>query len=225
MGLLNLLINIVIPSVLLMKGHAWFDLSPNALLGLALAFPIAYGLWQFSRERKWNLFSIIGLVSVLLTGGIGVLALPKEWVAFKEALVPLVIGTVVVVSLKTPYPLIRTLLFNEQLLQVSKIERRLQENQQQGHFEKLLKECTWWLAASFLLSSGLNYGLAKYLIRSDTGTAQFAEELGRMTAMSYPVIVVPCSIVMIFALWKLIAGVRKLTGLQLAEVLLDEKSK
>ncbi len=41
---------------------------------------------------------ILGIVSVLLTGGIGVLELDTQWLAVKEALIPGIIGVVVLGS-------------------------------------------------------------------------------------------------------------------------------
>ena len=39
-----------------------------------------------------------------------------------------------------------------------------------------------------------------------------------MTALSYPVIVLPCMAVTLFALWRLLAGIKRLTGLNLEAV-------
>jgi len=52
---------------------------------VALLFPIGYGIWDWSKEKKINIFSALGLISVLLTGGIGLFELPTQWVAIKEA--------------------------------------------------------------------------------------------------------------------------------------------
>ena len=45
-----------------------WHLGPVKALMLALALPICYGVWFFLRYRKLNFFSVVGLVSVLLTG-------------------------------------------------------------------------------------------------------------------------------------------------------------
>ena len=71
--LIELIINIVIPSLILMKLSAEQYLgTANALL-LALAFPLGWGLYDLLRNRKTNFIAILGLVSILLTGGIGLL--------------------------------------------------------------------------------------------------------------------------------------------------------
>ena len=74
----------------------------------------------------------------------------------------------------------------------------------------------------------LNFGLAKYLIHSPSGTPEFAEEMARMTALSYPVIALPSTIVLVFALFYVYNRLSKLTGLefeQLFNVDLDNGKK
>ena len=77
---------------------------------------------------------------------------------------------------------------------------------------------SWMVAGSFFLSSALNYGLAKYLLVSPPGTPAFTEELGKMTALSFPVIALPSTIVLVVALFYLLQGVQKLTHLQLEDI-------
>jgi len=90
--LIDLLVSIVIPSVILMKFSGAQDLGATRGLIVALAFPIAWGLFELIRYRKFNFIAILGIVSVLLTGGIGLLELDLKWLAIKEAAVPGVIG-------------------------------------------------------------------------------------------------------------------------------------
>ena len=220
----NMLLNIVIPAIIMMKGGTWFGWSAEVALCVALVFPVLYGGYDLAVRRKYNFLSILGFVSILLTGGIGLMKLPKDWVAIKEAAVPLIIGIAVIVSLKTPYPLVRKLLYNEAILDTDKIDGLLEERGKEKDFNKLLVSCTWLIAFSFLISTALNFGLAKVIIKSETGTQAFTEELGRMTALSYPVIALPCTVIMMFALWKLFKGIQSLTGLDMEEVFHKKKS-
>lgn len=216
---LSLILNIIIPSIVMMKGNQWFDWTPVMSLVLALSFPIGYGIYDFSIRRKYNFISILGFVSILLTGGIGLLHLPKEWIAAKEAAIPLLIGVVVLGSLKTRYPLIRTLLFNPEVIDTDRIEARLKESGNTQRFNTHLTRATYMLSSSFLLSAVLNYGLAKAMIKSETGTTAFTEELGRMNIWTYPVIVLPCTLIMVGALIYLLKGVHQLTGLKMEDVI------
>ena len=63
---------------------------------------------------------------------------------------------------------------------------------------------------------------------SPAGTAAFNEELGTLTALSYPAIALPSTAVMFLALYYIFKQITKLTGLQFEEILsekLKEKSK
>ncbi|EIJ41568.1 hypothetical protein BegalDRAFT_0656 [Beggiatoa alba B18LD] len=215
---ISLLINIVIPSVILMKFTSDAYLGSVYGLLVALAFPLVYGLWDLIKHRKFNIVSILGLVSILLTGGIGLLELDPKWVAIKEASIPLIIGLLVLISLKTPYPLVKTFIYNEKIINVDKVEQALQQQGTVALFEKRLTYSTYLIACSFLLSAILNYGLAKVIVTSPAGTVAFNEELGKMMALSYPVIAIPSMVVLMFALWFLVSGIRKLTQLPWEEI-------
>jgi hypothetical protein len=217
--LLSLGVNIVIPAVILMKLSGEGALGPVGGLIVALAFPLTYGVVDFTRRRQWNIISILGLISVLLTGGIGLLQLDPKWIAVKEAAVPAVIGIAVVLSLRTRYPIVRTFLYNDKIIRVQEVDEALARHGNREAFEQTLVHASWMLAASFFVSSVLNFVLAKMIVKSQPGTVAFNEELGRMTALSYPVIVVPSMIIMIAALWYLFSRIQRLTGLELEQIL------
>jgi len=219
--LLNFAINIIIPSIILMKFSGEAHLGPVKGLLVAISFPLIYGIYDFIKEKKVNFISVLGLVSILITGVIGLLQLDAHWIAVKEAAVPLIIGLAVIVSLWTPFPLVKKLLFNDKIIDVNKINHILQEKGNTLQFEKKMTTATYLLAASFLVSAILNYVLAKIIIKSPSGTEAFNEELGKMTALSFPVIAIPSTIIMILALWFLVDGVKKLTGLELKEIFND----
>ena len=63
--LVNLVCNVVVPTVILtgFSGARW--LGPKWGLVIALLFPVSYGLYDFAVRRRWNFISIIGFVSVL----------------------------------------------------------------------------------------------------------------------------------------------------------------
>lgn len=223
--LLNLVINIVIPSVILLKFSGEEYLGPVKGLIVALAFPVGYGAYEFIKVKKWNIFSILGFVSILLTGVLGLLAADAQWIAIKEAAVPFIIGLAVLISMKTSYPLVRKLLFNEQILNVDKINENLYQKGNIKRFEQKLNRSSYLLAGSFFFSAFLNYGLAEYLLVSQPGTASFNEELGQMTALSFPVIALPSTIIMLLILWYLIKNIKTLSGLEFKELFAFEETQ
>jgi intracellular septation protein A len=177
--LIELLVTLIIPSLILMKLSDPEDLGVvNALL-LALAFPVLWGARDSISRRKLNLFAVLGLVSILLTGGIGLLQLDTQWLVIKEAAIPGLIGLVVAGSAHTRYPLARVLLFSPALMNVERIQERLGQRGNQAAFEACLKAATWMLGGSFFFSAAMNYLLATWIVTSPAGTPAFNEELGR----------------------------------------------
>ena len=217
--LVDLLISIVIPSLVLMKLSGEDRLGADGALLLALAFPLGWGLFELVRHRKFNWIALLGLVSVLLTGGIGLLQLDPEWLAIKEAAIPGIIGLAVLASTRTRFPLIRTLLYNPNVLNVDKVHDQLVHRGQVEHFESRLLRATYLLSGTFFFSSFMNYFLAKWIVQSPAGSEAFNAELGRMTLLSYPMIAIPSMLMMMaifYYLWRTIHG---LTGLRLEDIL------
>ena len=69
--LLELVFTLVLPSIALDRLSAPQSLGPFWALVTALVFPVAFGAWCFATKRGWNIFSVIGLVTILLSGGLG----------------------------------------------------------------------------------------------------------------------------------------------------------
>ncbi len=215
----ELIINILLPSVILMKFSGPDDLGTVGALVLALSFPLVWGLIDLVRSHKINYFAVLGLVSVLLTGGIGLLKLDAQWLAVKEAAIPGIIGLVVLISVWTNRPLIRLLIYNPTVINVEKVHAALQAHQSEQIFENRLRTATLMLAGTFFFSSFMNYVIAKWIVVSESGTEAFNEELGTMTLLSYPMIAIPSMVMMIAVFFYLINSARKLTGLDLGEML------
>ena len=221
--LLNILLSIVIPAIILSKFSTpeYLGVKPGFLI--ALCFPIGLSLYELVVEKKVGFIAILGLVSTLLTGIIGILEIPTQWLAVKEAAVPLLIGLAVFISQYTPYPLIEKILYNDQLLKLSLIEERLQANNSKEKIQKGLRIASLMVTASFMLSAILNFTLTKYIVVSPAGTEAFNQELGKLTALSYPVIALPSTLVMVVALWYLIKQLKQATGLSMEEMLAIEQ--
>lgn len=215
---IDILFNIVIPSVILMKLSNPERLGQMNAFIIALSFPICYGIFDFIKRKNFNPFAILGFVNVLLTRGLGLLKAEGIWFAVKEATIPGIIGAAIIISMKFK-PLVRTMLYNDTIMDTKKVNACLDEHSAHQGFENLLKNTSYLLASSFFLSSILNFSLAVIILKSPAGTVEFNQELGKMNALSFPVIMLPCMVVMMIALWKLVTGIKHLTGLELEEVL------
>jgi hypothetical protein len=215
----ELIVTIAIPAVVLMQLSSGQRLGPAGALMLALAFPLGYGLWQLLRQRKLNLMASIGVVSTLLTGGIGLLALDPQWLAVKEAAIPGAIGLAVLISARTRYPLVRVLVFNRAIFDVDRVQQALRARGTEAAFDNRLQTGTLLLAGTFVFSSVANYLLARWVVHSPAGTEAFNEELGRLTLLSYPIIAIPSMLMMMALMLWLARGARALTGLDLGDML------
>jgi hypothetical protein len=184
-----------------------------------VSLPLLYGLYDLLVRHKKNFISVVGLVSVLLTGGIGLVRLPVAWVAIKEAAVPLLIGLVVLFSVKTRYPLFKQILYRRELLDIDKIEDHLAQNDKTDAFHAILRRANVFLACSFFFSAVMNFVVARVMVHSPAGSEAFNVEIGKMTAISYPVIALPSTILMMIILFYVLRSVRRYTGLTLEEIM------
>ena len=216
--LLNLVCNVAVPTAILtwLSADRW--LGPKWGLLVALAFPLGYGLHDFIARRRWNFISIIGFVSVLCSGGFGLMKVGGFWFAVKDATIPGIIGLVVLASMRAKTPLVTELLYNPQIIDVEKVDAKLAVRGTQSDFARLLGRSTGLLSVSFFVSSALNYLLARHLLVSPPGTAAFNAELAKMHLLSWPVIVLPSVAMMMFVLWRLLRGITVLTGLELDDI-------
>jgi|TARA_R110002111_G_C5857298_1_gene360292 hypothetical protein len=221
-GLLgNLAFNIIIPVVILTNLSSDEYLGPAWSIVAALIFPIGFGIWDLKQTSKINPFSVLGIVSVFLTGGISLLELPAEYIAIKEATIPAIIGLAVLITQKTTKPLLKVFVLSEQIINWENLNQSLENSGKSGEFEKKMAISSYIVAGSFFLSAALNYILAKLILVSPPGTSEYTEELGRMTALSYPVIVIPSMLMLIAALWYIFSQIKKLTGEDLEHFLAD----
>lgn len=245
--LANILINVILPVLILSYfskdpalqerlGHAvkpW-HLGPLTAMVLALTLPIGYGIWHFVKTRHGNPFSVLGMISVALSGGLTLYlwngdgsVKPNAGLFFgmKEALIPLMLGVAVLTSHRSPTPLIRVFLYNDSIFDISKIENRIAEISGQIQYDRLMQQATRLFATSFFLSSMMNLGLAQWFFRGFDATAVDALEnfnaiVAKITGWGFVVIGVPTLIFLYMTLRRLVHGLRGLTGYQDNELML-----
>ena len=216
---LEIAVTIVLPSVVLMQASSADRLGPTGALLLALAFPLGWGLNGWRQRRGFGTMPAIGLVSTLLTGGIGLLQLDGSWFAVKEAGISALFGLAVAVSAFTRKPLIHALLLQPSLFDVPRLHAALDARGTAQAFAGRMRQATLWLAATFAVSATLNYVLARWLVSSPSGTEAFNAELGRFTLISWPVITVPSLVMSMALLWWIGRGIQQLAGLHLNDLL------
>ena len=216
--LLSLLLNIAVPSIVLHQFSERHQLGPVWALVVALSIPIAYGLYDWLRRREFNLFSMLGASSVVLTGGLGLIQADAIWVAIKEASFPLFFAIAILTSTRTARPLVRIFLMSPQIVDVPAIEHALKKHGKEEAFQGLLFRSSAVLSISMLLCAVLSFGVAIYILRSEPGTPEFNQELGRMIALGFPIAGIPAMLILLYAFWMLVRGLKTLTGLDTGDI-------
>jgi len=211
---LNLLFNAVLPGFLLSWASSPTRLGPVGGMFLALAFPVVYGAWDLWTRKTWNVIAVLGFVSTLLTGLFGLVQLGGFWFAVKEAALPLVIAAAIPWSLRTRQPLVRVLLYNDQVLDTGRIQAALEARGTVAEFDRLLRWASWMLAGSMLVSAVTNFLLAWWLLPAVSGNEVFNRQLGKLQFWSWPGTMLPTGAMVMYALFRLLRGVETMTGLR-----------
>jgi hypothetical protein len=216
---LNLTCNFVIPTAIQTWASGERMLGPRWALVVALLFPVGYGLHDFATRRRFNFISIVGFASLLIYGSFGLMKLDPFWFAVKDAAIPALIGAAVLASMRAKEPLVHEMLYNPQVIDVAKVDAALAARGARGDFDRLMKSASQLLALSFFLSAVLNFGLARYILKSPPGTEALNKELARMHWASLFGAMVPSLAMMLYALWRLLQGLERLTGLDFDQIM------
>lgn len=226
----NVLIPIVALSFLGKNGDKFWHVGPVLGMLIAVSLPVIYGIHHLIKTRKPNFFSLLGVVSILLTGGIAIMAYKDNgtvdaeaplWFALKEAAIPFVFGVTILISHWTKTPLVRVFLYNPDFFNIPAIEKRVQEKSNTTGYQKLIFSGTLLLAGSFFLSMVMNYFLAMMFLKDETGSQEaFNDGVAKLTGWGFAVIGIPMMIILMVTMWRFVSGLRKLTGMENEEILL-----
>lgn len=245
--LTNILVNVIIPvlalsylskdpALLAQDGETvrFWHLGPLKAMTAALALPIGYGIWFFTRHRKMNFFSVLGLVSVFLTGGLTLYLWNKDGsikpnaaylFGLKEASIPLVLGVAIFLSHWSKTPLLNAFFYNSQIFDLKRIEGAVHEHGGEDRYRRLLFQSTILFSSSFLISTVANFFLAQYFlggidITASDARSQYNSGVAKLTGWGFAVIGVPILLLFFFLFWFLLRGLNKITGLANDKILL-----
>ncbi|MBY0553531.1 hypothetical protein K2P97_03310 [bacterium] len=221
----HILFNILIPVLILNKGHK-YGLDPKAALVIALSFPLFFTLKSLIKSKKVDFISLLGLLNVLISGVLTLLTLGGIWFAIKEAAFPLLIGCFVLGSSFSKSPFFQSLFLNPATFDVEKVENKLDTEQKKQDFFLLMKKLTQLLSLSFLLSAFLNFVLAIKIFTPLSEALTEAqkqellnEQLSQMTLYSMGVILVPSMVFLGALLFYSFKKINELTGLTTDDLL------
>ena len=226
----NVLIPIVALSFLGKDGEELWHIGPVFGMLVAVSLPVIYGVHHLIKTKKPNFFSILGVVSILLTGGIAIIAYQDNgtvdeqaplWFALKEAAIPFIFGVTILISHWTKTPLVRVFLYNPDFFNIPVIEKRVQEQQKSAEYNKLLFTGTVLLACSFFISMVMNYFLAMWFLKGNTDSQEaFNAGVAKLTGWGFAVIGLPMLVILMVTMWKFVSGLRSITGMENDEILL-----
>ncbi|MDH3068904.1 hypothetical protein QET40_07235 [Akkermansia sp. N21169] len=211
-----------------MPGQRVWEIGPLWAMVIALAFPIGYGLHSRFRDGKFDLMSAVGMTGVILTGVISLFVIAPDgsvhfctpWLfGVKEALIPLFLGVVVVVSSRTNAPLLKTFIYKDDVFDVRLIEREIRSRGHETAYDSLLARVTWILAGAFMLSAFANfavsYGFMSPVVLLPVSEQQVAYNvaIGKITWWGFLIIGVPLLAALGVIIVHLINSLERLTGL------------
>lgn len=239
--LANILVNVVLPilalSYLGKDGTRFWHLGPVIGMVIAICLPLSYGIRDLIRSRKLNPFSVLGLVSVLLTGGITLMVWnddgtihPKAALLFaiKEATIPMILGLSFLVSCKMRTPLVKVFLLNPEIFDMARIEKVVERDGKTGEYNRIIWRATLGMAGSFALATALNFFVSLHFIGKVDVVAANARELyndavAALTGWSFVIIGVPAFIMMIGTLIYVVKALEKTTQLDRDDFLMVGK--
>ncbi|MES2736349.1 MAG: VC0807 family protein [Verrucomicrobiota bacterium] len=213
--LADLLLTIILPSVILESLSKPDRLGPAWALVVALLLPLGFGIYCFIKKRGLNFFSVLGLVAIIVTGGLGLLNLSAVWFAAKEAAFPIFLGLAFPLSFLWGKPLVSELLLNPQVINHDLLNSRLNSEGQKQSFQNLLRQASWALAGTMLLSAVANAMLVLYYLKGTVpGTEEYTKAIGRQNWVGFIVIGVPMMAATMGLLFWMLGQLKKLTGLE-----------
>jgi hypothetical protein len=228
--LVNIIVNVLLPTIILSKlskeGEEFYQLGASWAMVVALALPLAYGIWHWLKHKNLNVFSCVGLGAILLTGLITIYlwkspeAKPHVALIFgiKEAVQPLILGSLFLITRHSSNPLFRTFIYNDSIFDIKRIEKSVAEKSVISEYEGLIWKCTLLFFGSFCISAVLNLGLSFYFLgdleaSNPEWRTVYNEQVGRITFWGFLVIGAPLMVVGGYILYMMITGLEKLTGL------------
>lgn len=212
---LEIALTIILPSLVLDQLSKPERLGPLWALVLSLLFPIGFGIWCFAQKKGWNLFSILGFVTILITGSLGLLKLPAFWFAVKESTIPIIIGLAFPLSHRFGKPLINAMILQPHVINVEALQGAITTPEKRTDYNQAVFRASCGMGVGMLGSSVANFFLAMYLLGGkEPATEAFMKGIAKLNWMGMIVIGVPMMVVMLFVFLRLLKQLQRITGLE-----------
>jgi hypothetical protein len=211
------LLNIFLPIVILLTLSDPDRLGALPALLLAVGIPAAYGVWELLRSRTVNASSILGVVSVLLTGVIAVFELDTDLFAWKEAAIPVGFAAVLLVTNRMRFPVVK-LLF-DMVQRRDTVETAVREQGQEAAYRAHIERSGTIWAGIMLLSGVLKFILSSIIMTADAGTKAFNTQLATYELVQIPTTMLLTMVLILSLIFFIAKGTGTIIGLPPSQVL------
>lgn len=218
--LIEIVLTIILPSLVMDQFSKPESLGPLGALMVGLLFPVGFGIWCWWTKAGWNVFSILGFITVLLSGGLGLLQLDAFWFAIKESAMPVMLGLAFPLTHFIGKPLINALVLQPQMINLKSLDAALDTHEKKSAFDRTLFRASWGMGLGMLGSSVGNFFLALYLLNGkEPGSEAFVKGISKLNWAGVIVIGVPLMLVMLFVFVWLLRQIQRITGLEKHDLL------
>lgn len=216
----ELIFTVVLPSLALEYLSSEDRLGPFGALCASLVFPILFGVYSWQKKLQWNIFSIIGLGTVILSGILGLFEMSSFWIGLKESSISIILALAFPLSHFWKKPLIGALLLQPQIINTRAIQKVNQDPAKASAYESLLKRCSWLICIGMVACSVGNFYYALYILGDAIpGSEAFVKGLSTLNWMSMVVIGVPMMLIMMGVFFHLLRGIEEITKLERDDLL------
>jgi hypothetical protein len=224
--LLEIVLTLVLPSVVLDQCSRPESLGPFWALVVSLIFPLGFGAWCLWKKTGWNVFSVLGFVTILLSGGLGLLKLDAFWFAMKESAMPVMLGLAFPLTHRFGTPLINALVMQPHLFNVPALNAALAtETGKRAAFDAALYRASCGMGLGMTGSAIANFFLAMWLLGGkEPGSELFVKGIAKLNWVSLGVIGVPMMFVMVVVFLWLMKQIQQITGLHRDDLLTASKA-
>lgn len=232
-SLLNVLLSVLAPVLILdhcsTSGPGMLELGTTWAMVVALSLPIGCGIWTLIERGKIDTITIFGLIGTLLTGVVTIYANTGEgaairpdtpwWYAGKEALIALLLGSIMLLTARRQDSMLRLFIYSDSLFDIKNIENTVKAQAKQEEYDSLLWRASLFTACSLFFSAVANFCLALYFLLpvlqqpAEKQLLEYNYAVSSMTWWGYLVIGVPLMITLIGVMRFLMRRLGEITGL------------
>lgn len=215
--MINALVNIFIPIGILLTLSSEDRLGAIPALLLAIGIPAVYGITMLLRTRKINTQSILGIISVLLTGVIAVFRLDTILFPIKEAAIPIGFAIVLLVTNRTRFPIVKLLM--DMVQRKEKVERAIGATGAETAYRQHIERSGTIWAGIMTISGIMKFTLSSIIMDAPAGTEEFNTQLATYELVQIPTSMMVTMVMILSLIWYIGKGTARIIDTSPADVL------